>query len=130
MPVNSRRKGARNELALVRFLQDRGFAAEKISRTGYTGSDLSMPLLGRDLKCEVKCRADGFRQLYDWLDGADLLIVRSDRHEPLVVLPIKLAAEISTVAEGHGALHRGSIPIIREASTGEARTAPNLFVKA
>jgi hypothetical protein len=52
----SRRKGVRGELALVRFLQARGFAAEKSSRTGYRGPDLSVPLLGRDLKCEVKVR--------------------------------------------------------------------------
>jgi hypothetical protein len=37
--------------------------------------------------------------LYRWLDGADVLIVRSDWHEPLVVLPIKLAAEMAAVDE-------------------------------
>jgi hypothetical protein len=41
--------------------------------------------------------------LYRWLDGADVLIVRSEWHEPLVVLPIKLAAEMAAVAEGHKA---------------------------
>jgi hypothetical protein len=95
----SRRKGAAEERALVRFLQARGFAAEKISRTGYTGSDLSMPLLGRDLRCEVKCRGNGFARLYDWLAGNDLLIVRADRREPLVVIPLRLATEIATAAE-------------------------------
>jgi hypothetical protein len=48
---------------------------------------------------EVKCRGDGFRRLYDWLDGADFLIVKADRLEPLVVLPLKLAAEIAAIAE-------------------------------
>jgi hypothetical protein len=85
----------------VRILQGRGFAAEKISRTGYTGSDLSMPLLGRDLKCEVKVRGNGFQRLYDWLTGADMLILRADRREPLVVIPLRLAAEIAAVAESH-----------------------------
>jgi hypothetical protein len=81
---HSRRKGSREELALVRFLQDHGFAAEKLSRTGYTGPDVSVPLLGVDRRVEVKVRSNGFRQPYDWLADADLLVVRADRAEPLV----------------------------------------------
>ena len=95
----SRIKGARVERELVHLLQDSGFAAEKISRTGYTGPDLSVPLLGRDLRVEVKARCNGFRKLYAWLNGADLLIVRADRSEPLVVVPMALATEIATAAE-------------------------------
>jgi hypothetical protein len=41
---------------------------------------------------EVKCRADGFRELYGWLDDRDILIVKADRQEPLVVLRLSLAA--------------------------------------
>ena len=37
--------------------------------------------------------------MYEWLDGNDLLIVRADRREPLVVIPLRLAAEIAAVAE-------------------------------
>jgi hypothetical protein len=48
---------------------------------------------------EVRCRGNGFRELYRWLDGADFLIVKADRPEPLVVLPLKLAAEIAALAE-------------------------------
>jgi hypothetical protein len=96
----SRRKGATEERALVRFLQQRGFAAEKISRTGYRGPDLSIPLLGIDRAVEVKARGNGFATLYRWLANADLLIVRSNRREPLVILPLWLGAEIAAVAEG------------------------------
>jgi hypothetical protein len=35
---------------------------------------------------EVKARAEGFRELYSWLGGRDVLIVKADRQEPLVVL--------------------------------------------
>jgi hypothetical protein len=48
---------------------------------------------------EVKVRAHGFGQLYAWLDGREILIVRQDRCEPLVVLPLRLAAEIAGYAE-------------------------------
>ena len=63
------------------------------------GNDLSVPLLGIDRRIEVKARGNGFRQLYEWLDGADFLIVRADRSEPLIVLPLKFAAEIAALAE-------------------------------
>jgi hypothetical protein len=95
----SRDKGRRTELGIVRLLQDAGFAAEKISRTGYTGGDVSVPLLGIDRIVEIKIRGAGFKQLYRWLAGRDLLVVRSDRAEPLVILPLKLAAEIARAAE-------------------------------
>jgi hypothetical protein len=102
-----RQKGNRTERALVRFLQTKGFAAERVPLSGAArgrfGGDLSVPLLGVDRRVEVKCRANGFRELYRWLAGNDFLVVRADRHEPLVVIPMRLAAEIATVAEGHKA---------------------------
>jgi hypothetical protein len=52
-------------------------------------------LPGRDLCFEVKARADGFRELYSWLDGRDVLIVKADRQEPLVVVRLSLAMEIA-----------------------------------
>ena len=96
---HSRNKGIKAERALVRFLQEHGFAAERVPLSGSAGGrfvgDLAVPLLGVDRCVEVKCRANGFRKLYVWLDGRDLLIVRADRREPLVVLPLRLAAEIA-----------------------------------
>jgi len=49
---------------------------------------------GRMLNIEVKCRADGFRELYDRLNGCDALIVKSDRQESLVVVRLPLAVEL------------------------------------
>jgi Holliday junction resolvase len=91
----SRDKGARTERAIVRLLQAQGIVATKISGMYKPGADISMPLLGYDRMVEVKCRADGFRQLYDWLQECDVLIVKSDRQEPLVVVRLSLAAEIA-----------------------------------
>lgn len=99
MGLKSRRKGARAELALVKVLQNNGFAAEKTSGMYKPGPDLSVPLLGVDQRVEVKVRAHGFNQLYKWLEGADLLIVRADRSEPLVVVPLSLAIQIAQAAE-------------------------------
>ena len=53
------------------------------------------PVLGRDLEVEVKCCASGFRELYCWLDDRDVLIVKADRREPLVIVRLLLAAQIA-----------------------------------
>jgi hypothetical protein len=51
--------------------------------------------MGRDLCLEAKARADGFRELYGWLDQRDVLIVKADRQEALVVVRMSLAVEIA-----------------------------------
>ena len=62
---------------------------------GRFAGDIVLPLLGRDLCVEVKARADGFRELYSWLNQRDVLIVKADRQEPLVIVRLPLAAEIA-----------------------------------
>ena len=79
----SRNKGARVERAILRALQANGFAATKMSHNG------------RELHVEVKARADGSRELYGWLNKRDVLIVKADRQEPLVIVRMSLAAELS-----------------------------------
>ena len=68
--LHSRRKGARVELAIAKLI-----GARKVSRAYQAGHDLEL-LLGEDrlLRIEVKCRAAGFKQLYNWLDKRDLLV--------------------------------------------------------
>jgi Holliday junction resolvase len=98
-----RQKGNRAERAVVKFLQGHGFAAERVPLSGSAGGsylgDITVALLGADRVVEVKCRANGFRELYAWLEHRDLLIVKADRAEPLVVLPLRLAADIAAKAE-------------------------------
>ena len=100
----SRDKGNRTERAIVAFLQNSGFAAERVPLSGSAGGkyvgDVTIPLPGRDMCAEVKVRAHGFGQLYAWLDSREILIVRQDRREPLVIQPLRLAAEIAGRAEG------------------------------
>jgi hypothetical protein len=87
----SRSKGIRVELAIAKLV-----GARKVSRAYQAGHDLELPL-GDDriLRIECKARAAGFRQLYNWLNDRDLLIVKANRREPLVVLRMSLAAEIA-----------------------------------
>jgi Holliday junction resolvase len=98
----SRSEGARTERSIVKLLQAGGVAAVRMPLSGAVGGrfagDIVLPLLGRDLRVEVKARADGFRKLYAWLDGREALIVKADRREPFVVVRLSLAAEITKVA--------------------------------
>jgi Holliday junction resolvase len=95
----SRSKGVRTERSIVSLLKASGIAAERVPLSGAVGGrfsgDIVLPLIGRDLCVEVKCRGQGFRELYSWLEQRDVLIVKADRQEPLVVLRMSLAAEIA-----------------------------------
>jgi Holliday junction resolvase len=100
----SRNKGVRTERSIVNALQANGIAAVRVPLSGaaaagdrFTG-DIVLPLMGRDLCVEVKARADGFRELYCWLNQRDVLIVKADRQEPLVILRLSLPAEIAKLA--------------------------------
>jgi len=98
----SRSKGARTERSIVKALRASGIAAVRVPLSGAIGGrfagDIVLPLMGRDLCVEVKARAAGFRELYSWLTDRDVLVVKADRQEPLVVLRLSLAAEIAKVA--------------------------------
>jgi Holliday junction resolvase len=99
----SRQKGNRLERKIVALMRDAGFAAERVPLSGAArgrfGGDVSMPLLGVDRRVEIKARRNDFQRIYEWLDGADLLIVKSDHKKPAVILPLALALEIATAAE-------------------------------
>jgi Holliday junction resolvase len=98
-----RDKGYRFERALVRLFQDHGRSAERVPLSGSAGGsysgDLTVPVLGHDLVVEAKARADGFRELYAWLDGRDELVIKADRRDPLVVIRFSLAVKIAVAAE-------------------------------
>jgi Holliday junction resolvase len=98
----SRSKGARTERSIVKALLGNGIAAVRVPLSGSVGGrfagDIVLPLMGRDLCVEVKARAGGFCELYRWLNQRDVLILKADRQEPLVVVRMSLAAEIANKA--------------------------------
>jgi Holliday junction resolvase len=95
----SRAKGIRAERSIVNALKASGMAAVRVPLSGAVGGrfagDIVLPLMGRDLCVEVKARADGFRELYSWLEGRDVLVFKADRQEPLVVVSLGLAIEFA-----------------------------------
>ena len=98
-----KQKGNREERRLVEVLRRLGIAAERVPMSGSVGGkyrgDINVPLIGKALCCEVKIRSHDFTRLYDWLVERDLLIVRANHQEALVVLRLNLATEIALIAE-------------------------------
>jgi hypothetical protein len=87
----------------VRLLQAAGFEAARVPLSGAAGGrycgDVTVSLAGTDRTVEVKARGRGFAQLYRWLANRDLLVLRADRSEPLVVAPLRFAIQIAIIAE-------------------------------
>lgn len=85
-----RRKGARVEREIVQAHRDRGIEAERVPLSGAAGGSYcgDVVIAGR-LRGEVKARASGsgFATLERWLGTNDVLFLRRDRSDPLVVVP-------------------------------------------
>lgn len=87
----SRDKGARFERAVVNWHRERSIDAERVPLSGAAKGSFAGDLIIHGMTAECKCRARGFQLLYDALaqDDAELLFVKQDRAETLVVLPLE-----------------------------------------
>lgn len=89
MGKKSRDKGYRLEHELVEKLKEMGLSAERIPLSGAVGGSFSGDLIVNGKIAEVKGRAEGFKNLYNWLEGRDILFIRADRKEWLAVVRLK-----------------------------------------
>lgn len=89
MGIKSRRKGYRLEHELVEMLNELGYQAERIPLSGGAKGSFSGDLLVNGKRAEVKGRSSGFKNLYKWLEDRDILFVRADRKEWLVIQRLK-----------------------------------------
>jgi Holliday junction resolvase len=94
-----RSKGARIERSVVNAVTSGGIAAVSVPLSdavgGRVAGDIPLLLIGHDLCVQVKARANEFRELYCWLKERDVLIVKADRQEPLLVVRLSQASEIA-----------------------------------
>jgi hypothetical protein len=104
----SKQKGSRNEREIVKLLLEAGFTANRSPLSGAlrearygSGCDIEVAMFGRDHRIECKHHANGFARLYKWLTGVDFLVLRADRSEPLVVLPLTRLIEIARAARDY-----------------------------
>lgn len=97
MPISAkgrRTKGLRVEREIVAMHQAMGVHAERVPLSGAAGGSYKGDVIiefsaSVRLRAEVKSRNEGqgFALLQRWLADNDMLIVKEDRKEPLVVLP-------------------------------------------
>lgn len=100
----SRDKGARVEREIVKLHTDNGTHAEKFPLSGAVkyqgkGHDIDVYVFGKEeapLISEVKARktGDGFKTLSGWLADNDILFLKQNHAQPLVVLPFRTWASI------------------------------------
>lgn len=100
-----RRKGGRVEREIVAALKAAGVPAERVPLSGGAGGSFTgdVVVAGR-WRAEVKSRKNGagFKVLEDWLGSNDMLLLKRNRAEPLVVLPWSLATALLLVAVSQG----------------------------
>lgn len=90
MSKKSRDKGRRGELELASLLE-----GERSSQTGLASPDIIAGSRFKRSKFEVKRRKQSFSLLYSALEqareyGSELVAVRDDRKEWLIVMPLSL----------------------------------------
>jgi len=91
MANRQKEKGSRFEREIVEMARLRDLEAHRVplsgSAAGFKG-DVHIKR-GREVwVIEAKKRADGFKFLYQHLDGADVLVVGADRKQALAVLDL------------------------------------------
>lgn len=102
MGKSQRDKGNRTERAIVNALKGAGIDAVRVplsgAGNGFKG-DIQAQISGSVWKLEVKARENGFKQLYGWLESNDALVVKADRKEALVVMPLSTFCELVYIAD-------------------------------
>lgn len=83
-----RDKGWRTENNVRKKALEHGVAAYRVPLSGGASikGDVVVKGKGDDWVLEVKCRASGFKQIYEWLGDNDALVIKADNKPELVVL--------------------------------------------
>tara|TARA_Y200000002_G_C22662313_1_gene656357 strand:+ start:1552 stop:1881 length:330 start_codon:yes stop_codon:yes gene_type:complete len=87
----SRDKGYRTENNVRKYAEIHGLKAYRVPLSG--GGSIKGDVVFNngidELVSEVKCRGNGFKNIYKWLEGNDLLILKADNKEFLAVIDLK-----------------------------------------
>ncbi|SMO77202.1 Holliday junction resolvase [Balnearium lithotrophicum] len=86
--MNTKAKGTRFEREVKKKFENAGFEVVR-SAASLGKADLYVEGIG-SIQCKVRKKLS----LYNLFDGADVLVVKADRKEPLVVIPLQKFLEI------------------------------------
>lgn len=83
-----RDKGARFEREIVNKFEFHDIKAKRVPLSGasWLKGDIIANLNNEDYVFELKKRGNGFKQIYEWIDEPDALIICADRKKPLVIM--------------------------------------------
>ena len=81
--MNKKQKGIRFEREVKRLFEKAGFSVVR-SAASLGKADLFVEGIG-----SIQCKARKTFNVYNLFDGADVLIVKADRKEPLVVISLQ-----------------------------------------
>jgi Holliday junction resolvase len=86
--MNTKAKGTRFEREVKKEFEKAGFEVVR-SAASLGKADLYVEGIG-SIQCKVRKKLS----LYNLFDGADVLVVKADRREPLIVIPLHKFLEI------------------------------------
>jgi hypothetical protein len=96
-----RNKGSRVEREMVALMQNHNITCERVPLSGamhYQGNGGDIDIYASDiyLQAEVKSRAKSlWKTLVNWLSGSDVLILKANREDPYVFMPMRVFIELS-----------------------------------
>ena len=94
---SAKQKGLRLENEVVKLLQQAGLKARRQPGSGVYQDfphDVELRVGEKRFIVECKARKNSFQTLDGWLGKADLLVVKVDRGEPRVYLPLRVLIEL------------------------------------
>ena len=94
------------EREIVAMLKEAGIPAERVPLSGAAGGSYTGDVIvGKKWKAEVKARksGDGFKTLEGWLGSNDLLVLKRNNAEPMVLLPWSMATALVLLGVAMGA---------------------------
>lgn len=85
-----RDKGARFEREIVHKLEFHNIKAKRVPLSGATWlkGDIIANLNNEDYTLELKKRGNGFKQIYEWIEEPDALVICADRKKPMIVMDL------------------------------------------
>jgi Holliday junction resolvase len=104
MGKSQRDKGNRGERQLVNIFRAYGIEAKRVPLSGAAAGfkgDVIATIQGSELRIESKVRGNGFKQIYGWLDGNDALVIKADRQQALIVMPLRKFCELVGEVDEH-----------------------------
>jgi len=86
--MNAKRKGTRVEREIKKIFEERGLKVVR-SAGSFGHADLYVEIIGH---VQVKARKE--IAIYKWLEDNDAVVIKADKQEPLIVLPLQRFLEV------------------------------------